>query len=266
MRGLKDKVIVVAGGGTGGGGANIGAATCLRLAAEGAKVVVGGIHEAMAKATVELIADEGGVAVACQFDASDEASIRNLIDVAVAQFGGLDGVHFNAADMSTVMADAENDICTVPLEIWNRTLAVDLTGYMLTARYAIPRLLERGGGGIVGTGSVAIYAGQNKQVSYATAKTAMTAVTRHIATAYGQQGIRANLVAPGRIWGHRPPPDAEMAKRVEQIDRENAILIRSNRDGQPEDIAAAVTFLLSEDGSYINGQTLLVDGGMYLGR
>lgn len=263
MRGLEDKVIVVAAGGTGATdgtshGASIGGATARRLAAEGAKVVVGDLSEPAAVRTVELIEAAGGTAVAHQFDAGEDATIKALMDRAVEEYGGIDGVHYNAMDMSaaTLGVDGQHDLLTLPLEAWQRTIDVGLTGFLLAARYSIPAMLERGGGSIVCTVSGAVYAGEPIRVAYATTKTGMTAVVRHIASKWGRQGIRANAVAPGMV------PGEEMLANLPEEGKERMLrMARSDRHGRADDIAAMVTFLLSDDGSWVTAQTISVDGG-----
>jgi NAD(P)-dependent dehydrogenase (short-subunit alcohol dehydrogenase family) len=262
MRGLQDKVIVVAAGGTGAGGssnrASIGGATSRRLAEEGAKVVVGDIDEAAAVRTVEAIEAAGGQAVAQVFDAAEDDQVRALVQRAIDTYGGLDGLHFNAMDMSAaaIGADSEHDLLTLPLDAWQRTIDVGMTGYLLAARHALPHLLERGGGSIVVTVSGAVYAGEPVRVAYAAAKTGMTAITRHIASRWGREGIRANAVAPGMV----PGPEM-LASLTEDNERRMKRASRSHRLGRPDDIASAVTFLLSDDGEWVNGQVLCVDGG-----
>jgi len=264
MRGLQGKVIVVAAGGTGASdgtslGASIGGATARRLAQEGALVVVGDLDEAAARRTVELIEREGGNAVAHQFDAGDDASIRSLMDRATEEYGGIDGVHANAMDMSatTLGVDGEHDLLTLPLDVWQRTIDVGLTGCLLCARHSIPSMLERGGGSFVCTVSGAVYVGEPIRVAYATVKTGMTAIVRHIASRWGHEGIRANAVAPGSV------PGAEALDAMDEQARSRLIrMARSNRYGTADDIASMVTFLLSEDGAWVTGQVIAVDGGV----
>jgi hypothetical protein len=133
MNGLTGKVIVVAAGGTTPGRPAIGAATARRLGREGARVVVGDLDGASAEATAEAIRGDGGDAVAVSFDASSDESVRSLIDAAVAEYGRLDGVHSNAMDMSaaTIGVDSEHDICTLPIDVWQRSIDVGLTGFFL---------------------------------------------------------------------------------------------------------------------------------------
>jgi NAD(P)-dependent dehydrogenase (short-subunit alcohol dehydrogenase family) len=263
MRGLEGKVIVVAAGGTGASdgtshGASIGAATSRRLAQEGARVVVGDIHEAAAERTVDLISAAGGEAVVHRFDARDEAQTKSLMDRAVAEFGALHAVHYNAMDLSaaTIGVDARHDLLTLPIAVWQRTIDVGMTGFLLAARHAIPHLLESGGGAIVATVSGAVYVGEPVRLSYAAAKTGMTAIVRHIASRWGPEGIRANAVAPGAV-----PGDELLATMPDERRERMLALGRSRRLGRADDIASMVAFLCSDDGEWVNGQVIAVDGG-----
>jgi NAD(P)-dependent dehydrogenase (short-subunit alcohol dehydrogenase family) len=264
MRGLENKVMVVCAGGTGAGhgmGASIGGATARRLAAEGAKVVVADIDQAAAERTVEAIVAQGGTAIAQAWDASDEAHTKALMDRAVAELGGIDGVHFNAMDMSAPVmeADGASDLLDLPIEVWQRSLDVGLTGFLLAARHSIPLMVERGGGSIVCTASLAAYLGEPVRVAYATTKAGMGAVVRHIASRFGKQGIRANSIAPGLVAS-----DALLELFGEEGQRRALKETRSTRLGRPDDIAALVTFLLSDDAAWINGQAVRIDGGTTL--
>jgi NAD(P)-dependent dehydrogenase (short-subunit alcohol dehydrogenase family) len=264
VRGLQDKVVVVCAGGTGkndgpSNRASIGGATARRLAQEGALVVVGDLDMPAAQQTVELIERDGGTAIAQQFDASDEPSIVALMKRACEEFGGIDGVHANAMDMSaaTLGADGEHDLLTLPLDVWQRTIDVGLTGFLLCVRHSLPSMLERGGGSVVATVSGAVYVGEPIRLAYQTVKTGMTAVVRHIASRWGHEGIRANAVAPGMV------PGAEKLAEVDAAGRERMLrMARSNRLGTADDIAAMVTFLMSGDGSWVTGQVISVDGGV----
>jgi NAD(P)-dependent dehydrogenase (short-subunit alcohol dehydrogenase family) len=254
MRGLDGKVAVVAGGGSG-----IGAVTAARLASEGASVVVGDLNGDNAGRVADEIADSGGKAVAVTFDIATEAGVDELISTAVSTFGGVDFVHVNAADLSgeTIMRDSDAE--AVPLDVFDRTIAVNLRGHLLTTRRAIPELLARGGGAIVYTSSAAAFAGEDTRPSYAMSKAGLGALVRHVASKWGREGIRANAVAPGLIL-----TEAVLANPDPAL-REYALGVgRSNRLGRPDDIAAAVAFLFSEDGEWIVGQVISVDGGSIL--
>lgn len=248
MQRFEDKVIIVAGGATG-----IGAVTCRRLADEGAKVVVGDINADAAKATADAV---GGTHL--RFDIAREDDCCALVQHAIAEFGGLDGLFNVAADTSkeTLGRDSECDLLTVPLDVWQRTLDVNLTGTLLMTRSALPALLERGGGSIVNTLSGLVFYGDRIRPAYLASKGALVALTRHVATRWGKEGIRCNAVAPGFVLTE------QVERNVSQEERDHILAInRSPRHGRPEDIAATVAFLLSDDAEWINGQMHLVNGG-----
>jgi NAD(P)-dependent dehydrogenase (short-subunit alcohol dehydrogenase family) len=165
----------------------------------------------------------------------------------------------SAADMSreTLGRDSETDAVTIPLDVWQRTLDLNLTGFLLCVKATVPRLLERGGGAIVNTISDAAFVGEPIRVGYATTKAALTAVTRHVASAWGTEGIRCNSIAPGLI-ARDDAMEPTLADRYGPMPR-------SRRFGRPADIAAAAAFLLSDDGEWVNGQVWSVNGGHVLG-
>jgi NAD(P)-dependent dehydrogenase (short-subunit alcohol dehydrogenase family) len=251
MRGLEKKVAVVAGGGSG-----IGAATAARLAEEGASVVVGDIVVENAKAVADSILAAGGTAVAAEFDIADDDSVAALVAAAVSEFGGLDLMHANAADLSEAVIMQDSDAVAVDLGVFDRTIAVNLRGFLLCTRHSIPAMLQRGGGVIVYTSSAAGYVGEPERPSYAISKSGINALMRHVSSRWGREGIRANCVAPGLVLTQtvRDGIDPEF--------REMALSLgRSPRLGEAEDIAAAVAFLMSDDASWITGQVVSVDGG-----
>jgi NAD(P)-dependent dehydrogenase (short-subunit alcohol dehydrogenase family) len=255
VRGLAGKVIVVVGGGTAESGPGNGAATAIRLADEGARVAVGDLRLDAAEATVALVAERGGDAFAMESDVASDESVRALVAAAVAEYGGVDGLHVNAADMSAEVlgVDGDSELLTIPLAVWQRTIDVNLTGFVLAARAVVPQLLQRGGGGIVNTVSDAVYVGEDVRVAYAATKTALTAVTRHIASRWGRDGIRCNSISPGIIVRNE-----ELADVMESRHRREP---RAARTGHPDDIAATSAFLLSDDGAFVNGQIWSVNGG-----
>jgi NAD(P)-dependent dehydrogenase (short-subunit alcohol dehydrogenase family) len=258
MRGLDGKVIVVAGGGAGEAGPGNGAATASRLADEGAHVVVGDLDGPAAARTVAMVEARGGDAVGFEFDIADDASVRALVDFALDRYRAVDGLHVNAADMSPEVlgVDSETDLLTIPIEVWQRTIDVNLTGFVLIARAVIPHLVERGGGGITNTVSDAIHAGERVRVAYATTKTALIGVTHHIASRWGRDGIRCNSISPGII-----ARDDDMAANLEATNRREP---RSPRAGRPDDVASLAAYLLSDDGAWVNGQVWSVNGGRFL--
>ncbi|HSW11489.1 MAG TPA: SDR family oxidoreductase [Solimonas sp.] len=249
MRRLEDKIIAVVGAGSG-----IGAATAQRLAAEGATAVVADVNAAAARSVAAAIVEGGGKATAVACDIADEASVAAMVHAIVATHGGIDGIHVNAADMRAIISDG--DALEVSLDIFDRTLAVNLRGHLLCTRHALPEMLKRGGGAIVYTSSGAADMGEPTRVSYAVSKAGLQALMRHVASRWGKQGIRANAIAPGlviteQLRGHFP----------ENLRQATLAITRSPRLGQSEDIAAMVAMLMSADGAWINGQVLGVDGG-----
>lgn len=258
MRGLEGKVIVIAGGGTGDAGPGNGAASAIRVADEGASVVVGDLSSDAAGRTVAIIEEHGGHAVPFEFDIAEDESTRALVVCALEHYGAVDGLHVNAADISPEVlgVDGETDLLTIPLAVWQRTLDVNLTGFLLMARAVIPHLLERGGGGITNTLSDAIHAGERVRVAYATSKSALVAVTHHIASGWGREGIRCNSISPGII-----ARNDEMEAALHATHRGEP---RSTRAGRPDDIASMVAYLLSDDGAWVNGQVWSVNGGRFL--
>lgn len=250
-RRMEGKVVVVAGAATG-----IGRATALRLAGEGAAVVAGSLasEQALIDSLVAEIASAGGTGVGLAFDATDEASIKALVDRAVAEFGGLDAVHANFADLGVIFEDS--DILSVNDAVLERTLDVNLKGMVRITRHALPHLLARGGGAMVYTSSTASKIGEPVRPCYAMAKAGINALVRHVASGWGKQGIRANAVLPGLII--TPEKRSTMPADLQAKALAGG---RSTRLGEGEDIAAMVALLVSQDGEWVNGQTIQVDGG-----
>jgi NAD(P)-dependent dehydrogenase (short-subunit alcohol dehydrogenase family) len=250
MRGLVGRAALVAGGAGG-----IGTATCVRLAQEGAFVTVADLDEVAARAVAKAIEDAGGTAIATAVDVTDESSVEAATALTVDTFGRLDFLHVNAADLSPANIGRDADIVTVPLAVLDRTIDVSIRGAVLCTRAAIPRLLAHGGG-IAYTSSAAAFAGEPERPSYAMGKSALGGLVRHVASRWGKAGVRANAVAPGLVL-------TEATQRgLDPAFREMAMAVtRSNRLGTPEDIAAMVAFLASDDGEWITGQVLSVDGG-----
>ncbi len=250
MRGLKGKVAVIVGAATG-----IGKATAIRLAEEGVSLALGDVNVAGVDAVARQVNDAGGKAVAATCDISDDASVKALVDGAVKAYGGIDFMHANAADLSLCLSDT--DAVSVALDLFDRTIAVNLRGHLLCTRHAIPEIQKRGGGAIVYTSSGAAYAGEPERVSYAVSKSGINALMRHVASRWGKEGIRSNAVAPGVVM-----TENALANIPDDMSKWMLDLGRSPRLGRPDDIAAMVALLFSDDGEWINGQVVSVDGGV----
>lgn len=242
QRRLDGKVVIVAGAG------GIGNELARRYAAEGAAVVIGDLDGEGAQALADSIAGSGGRAVGLALDGGDESSIRALVARAVAEFGGLDGFHANFA----VFTEGEEDILDIGMEAYDRAMAVNARGYVLCTRLALPEMLKRGGGSIVYTSSGAAYMGEPVRLAYAMSKAALHALMRHVARRFGREGIRANVIAPGVIL--HPRMAAEVIAAFSEATLTGTL-------GTPEDVAAMGALLLSDEGRYITGQVIGVDGG-----
>lgn len=253
LSGLTGKVAIVAGGATG-----IGAATAARLAVEGCLVVVGDVALDAAHRTAENIVAAGGTATAVGFDLAQPDSVAALLDTAATTYGGVDAVFAVGADMGALRADT--DIVDIDLDVWDRVMSVNLRGYVATMKHAIPRMLARGGGVIVNMSSAAAFQGEPARPAYATAKAGIGALTRHVASRWGKEGIRCNAVAPG----FTATEAIQSAPQWPELQTAALKRIRGPRVGAPDDVAALVAFLISQEGAWINGQVINIDGGTVL--
>jgi NAD(P)-dependent dehydrogenase (short-subunit alcohol dehydrogenase family) len=246
---FEGKVAIVTGAASG-----IGAATARRLAAEGAKVVVGDLNGEGA----ELVAKEiGEAALAVRFDAGDVSSVEQLVDTTVAHFGRVDVLHNNASLMSADHNARDTSAVDVDFAHWDVTMAVNLRGYLAGCKYAIPHMLRQGAGSIVMTASGSAERGDLGAMAYGVSKAGVVALTKYVATQYGKQGIRCNAIHPGliRTEGGKKNVYGPMVDIL-------AANTLTPRLGQAEDIAAAVAYLASDDADFVTGTILDVDGGI----
>ncbi|MFN3457691.1 MAG: SDR family NAD(P)-dependent oxidoreductase [Novosphingobium sp.] len=251
---MHDRALIVVGAGTG-----IGAATVERLCAEGARVCVADVNLGAAQGLAARMTAAGHEAHAIEVDITDEDAVNACFADAVAKLGRLDGAHINAADLRTIFADS--DALSLDLATYDRTMDVNLRGHLLCTRAALPHLLQSEHGAIVYTSSGASVAGEPERPSYAASKSGLNALMRHVASKWGKQGLTANCVAPGFVM--TPEMISGGAVPPEWIDHCIAET-RSTRLGKVEDVAAMVAMLLSEDGRWINGQVIHVNGGALL--
>jgi NAD(P)-dependent dehydrogenase (short-subunit alcohol dehydrogenase family) len=252
MRGLTGKRIVVASGATG-----IGAATAERLAAEGARLIVGDINAASLAQTVDRIQRAGGSAHAAHYDLADADSIAALIDASITRYGGIDGLANIGADVGTATLKNDFDVGSMDVAIWERTLRVNLIGHALLMKAALPHFIAQGGGAIVSVSSASAYMGDGTIPAYAASKAGLHALIRHVARRWGKNNVRCNGVAPGLVL----TGPARGAFTPEELER-NLEQLPLPRHGEPADLAAAIAFLLSEDAAWITGQVLAANGGV----
>ena len=237
-----------------GAGSGIGRATAIGLADEGAAVVCADLSGA--DATAATIREAGGRAIHVDADAGDEAAVAGLVDAAVAAHGGLDIFHANAGvsgGLAGLFDQSASD--------WAEILRINLIGPFLAVKHAAPRIAERGGGSIVLTASVAGLRSGAGGAAYSASKAGVINLAQTAAQQLTGSGVRVNAVCPGLIETGMTQMIFDRARERGAADRIGA-LNPLKRAGAPEEIAAAVLFLASDAASYVNGQAIVVDGGL----
>jgi NAD(P)-dependent dehydrogenase (short-subunit alcohol dehydrogenase family) len=251
MKGLKGKRYIIGGGGTG-----MGASLARRLVQEGASVCIGDINEAALEKILPELRRSAGNAITVKFDLADEASIGGLVQKCVDAFGGVDGLAIPGADLSDATLGSDHDVLRMDAKVWTRTFTVNLLGHALLMKAAIPHMVKAGGGSIVSVSSAAAHLGQDVIPAYAASKSGLLALIRHVARLCGSDNIRCNAVAPGMVMTE----GAKLKTVPFQLESaQKAICL--TRLGEPDDIASAMAFLLSDEASWLTGQVLSVNGG-----
>jgi meso-butanediol dehydrogenase/(S,S)-butanediol dehydrogenase/diacetyl reductase len=242
---LKDKVAIISGGGSG-----IGAATAVRFAEEGARVVICGRRMEPLQQVVAQIEAAGGEACAFAVDVADQQAVVQLIDATVAKYGKLNILVNNAVAVVPGM------LKKITADDWRKNFAVSVDGTMFMMQAAYPQLKQHRGA-IVNMSSILGQFGTPAMTAYSAAKSAVVAMTRTTAIEWARDNIRANTVVPGTIM--TPPTEAMLGDEKSQ--QAGAALIPLKRIGDPVECANAVLFLASDEASYITGIALTVDGG-----
>jgi NAD(P)-dependent dehydrogenase (short-subunit alcohol dehydrogenase family) len=244
-----------------GGASGIGRATALRLVEEGAEVLIGDLDVAGGQ---DLAETSNGRIKFLRTDVTDAAQIEALM-VAADAAGGLDVVFNNAG-----ASGSREKIDTIEPDDWDRTMSLLLRSVAMGIRYAAPLMAKRGGGAIVNTSSVSALGSGYAPTAYSTAKAGVLHLTKVAAADLARHNIRVNAVVPGFITTNIF--SSALGLEGEQRDKANAVLgaIANKaqpvqRAGRPEDIAAAVAYLASEDAAFVTGTHILVDGGMLIG-
>jgi NAD(P)-dependent dehydrogenase (short-subunit alcohol dehydrogenase family) len=243
---MDQKVAIVTGGSSG-----IGRATAIALAKQGAKVTVAARRSKEGEETVHLIKEAGSDGIFVKTDVANENDVRLLVEKTVKQYNRLDYAFNNAGieEMTTPLVDQTS-------EVFDQIINVNVKGVWLSMKYEIPEMIRTGGGAIVNTSSGAGVVGYPQQPIYIASKHAVLGLTKSAALEYAKSGIRINAIAPGIT-------ETEMVERVDkQLIERLKSMTPIGRIGDPQEIANAVVWLLSDKASFVLGHTLLVDGGV----
>ena len=247
---LANTVSVVTGGGSG-----IGRATAELFAREGSTVIVADLYGDRAEAVASGIDETGGTAMAVAADVATPEGVAHIFARAESVFAPVDILVNNAG------ASLGNDLRTIEPDIWDRNFAIVLKSAYLCTKAALPAMIEKRKGAIVNIGSVNGLTGLGEE-AYSAAKAGMVNLTQNTAIRYGQYNVRANCIAPGTV---DTPIWAERKAINPNVMQELAAWYPLGRVGQPEDIANAALFLVSDDAAWITGAVLPVDGGLTAG-
>jgi len=248
---VESKACIVTGAGSG-----IGAATAVRLAEEGGRVVCADLNGDSAKQTADSIVAAGGTAVSFKVDVADSAQCDALIAECVKQFGTVDVV-VNSAGVNLPGVFHE-----VPNSIIDKTLDVNVKGTMYTSRAAIPHMLKQGSGSIVNISSVNGLVSEPFLAVYSASKGAVVMLTRGIALDYAKQGIRCNAICPGWVDTPINYAHAELLGGIQKVYAEIGNFQPIGRPGESREIAHLALFLASDESSFITGSIISADGGM----
>jgi len=254
---MKNKIAIVTGAAMGykDGGTSIGGAISIQLAKDGYKVVVVDLGE-MGQRTVDIIQKEGGDAIFIKADVTVTEQVKNLIETTKTKFGGINCLVNCVARYSDGMA---KNVSEISEEEWNKTLEVNLGGYFKMAKYFVPLMLDSGGGTIINISSIETLLALPNFSVYSVSKAAVDALTRSLAVDFAPQ-IRTNSICPGFV----KIANSENNRTPEELEKWYSSIAKQypmDRVCTVEEIAEVASFLASDKSSYINGQTIVVDGG-----
>jgi NAD(P)-dependent dehydrogenase (short-subunit alcohol dehydrogenase family) len=258
MTHMQGQVVVITGGETG-----IGRATVMQLARAGASVVIGGILEDHAEATLRAVKDVGGKVAFERTDVRSSDQVNKLIDGTVARHGKIDALINNAAIFDGFVSCIETSDA-----LWDQIINVNLRGTFYGCRAALRHMVPAGRGKIINVASIGGLVGQADGPSYTASKHGVIGLTKQIGCVYAKHGIAINAVCPGaietdvrgnsaRILGDIAPPMGGVGADPDWLKR----AVPAQRKGKPDEIASMIMFLLSDEATYMNGQYFVVDGG-----
>jgi 3-oxoacyl-[acyl-carrier protein] reductase len=249
---LDDQVIIVTGGAQG-----IGKAYCQGLAGEGAKIVVADLNAEAAEAFVRELGEDGKDAMAVTIDVSNPDDAARMASETLARFGRIDGLVNNAAIYQRPGL-FHGPFDQIPVDEWDRVMAVNMRGIFLCCRAVISHMKEQGSGKIINISSGTVAQGTPNFAHYVTSKAGVIGFTRSVAREMGEYGINVNAIAPGYTLSM---DDEDVDDRVRATDQRSVSNRALTRSEKPEDLVGTVIFLCSSDSDFITGQTLAVDGG-----
>jgi NAD(P)-dependent dehydrogenase (short-subunit alcohol dehydrogenase family) len=245
---LADKVALITGAGSG-----LGREMALLFAREGASVVINDIDEEAGKRTAAEVGEDG---LFVPGDVSDDGAVERLLATVREAHGRLDVSVHNAG----IMDPRDEGVTETPLEVWDRVIAINLTGVFLCCRHAVPLMLDtEGNSSLINIASfVALMGAAAPQIAYTASKGGVLSMTREIAVQYARKGIRANAICPGPI--RTPLLEYLIADEAKRDNRLNHI--PAGRFGEPSDIASAAVYLASDESDWVTGSEFTVDGGI----
>lgn len=248
---LKDRVALLVGAGSG-----IGAATARLLSQHGAAVAVADLSLAAAQTVAEEVRSVGGRSLALQLDLASEEQIVAVVARTIEAFGRIDVLHNNAAITSGDYFNRDLPVAQMDADVWDQILRINLRGPMLCCKHVLPHMVSQRSGSIITSGSARGLRGELEYPAYGVTKAGLISLTQNIATQYGKEGVRANIMAIGLVL-------SDVVRGRMSAERHQLVLEHHLTPdlGRPTDIANAVAFLASDDSAFITGAVIPVDGG-----
>jgi len=244
---------------TGGAGLQ-GRVAALSFARHGARVAIADIDTAGAREVQHLVEAAGGEALALTVDVTSEESVRSMVAAARERFGGLNVLYNNAGinNAGSDVPDRDRDVVNLPLEIWQRMLAVNLTGVFLCSKHAIPLLIEAGGGSVINISSTAGILGSSiSGHTYSATKGGLNSLTRSMAAAYAKHRVRVNAICPGSLQPVMKTGIPRTPERQKMLEANYPI----GRLGTEDDVVQLAIYLASDESTWVTGTMIPVDGG-----